>query len=166
MVDTPLPLDFNSEQLPEIHTNYHEPFHSIYGKVLFISHWRPDISIAKTKLAQFMHKYSSYHWECLMHLCTYLHYNRDLGMIMKRSPTWEIGKTKCVCISDAGELANPNSKSRSIIGHVLILEGNIVSFKSKLSTCVNTDASHAELVGLYAATKKIKCIEFIFKPFA
>ena len=71
-------------------------------------------------------------------------------------------KTKCVCISDAGELANPNSKSRSIIGHVLILKGNIVSFKLKLSTCVNTDASHAELVGLYAATKKIKCIEFIF----
>ena len=161
-VQGPMPKNFDNTPLSPDHINYHEPFPTIYGKFLFISHYRPDAAIAKTKLAPFMHKWSKYHWETLIHLCTYLMQTRDHGMYLQRSEGWQVNKTKCEVISDAGELANTNSYSKSIIGHVLIIEGNIISFRSKNTSCVTVDAAHAELMGLYAATKVTKFMDNLF----
>jgi len=161
-IKQPMPKNFDNTPMADDHVNYHEPFPTIYGKLLFISHYRPDIAIAKTKLAPYMHKWSKYHWDVLLDLCTYLFQSRSDGMFIRRSPTWEVGKTKCTIISDAGELANTNSGSKSIIGHVLFIEDNIISFRSKHTSCVTVDASHAELMGLYSAVKTIKSIDNIF----
>ena len=81
---------------------------------------------------------------------------------IKRSVNWQVNKTKIYCISDAGELANTKSNSRSIIGSVLFVEGNIISFKSKTTTCITTDAAHSELIALYSATKIVKAVENLF----
>ena len=97
-----------------------------------------------------------------MHLCKYLDQTIDYGMFIKRSVNWQVNKTKIYCISDAGELANTKSNSRSIIGSVLFVEGNIISFKSKTTTCITTDAAHSELIALYSATKIVKAIENLF----
>ena len=59
----PISEDFDTTALPDDHVNYHEPFPTIYGKYLYISHNRSDTVIAKTKFAPFMHKFSKYHWD-------------------------------------------------------------------------------------------------------
>ena len=109
-----------------------------------------------------MHSHSKYHWDALTHLCAYLAQTRDHGMYLKRSTSWQVGKSICIAIADAGELANSKSNSRSIIGNVLFVEGNIAAFRSKHTTGVTTDASHCELIALYNATKLIKSIENLF----
>jgi len=155
-VNNTLPANFDSTPMPADHINYHEPFSTLNGKIVFIGQWRPDISAARTKLAPFMHKFGKYHWECLLHLAKYLHQTKKEGMFLKRSPTWDIHNTKCEIISDAGDLANPNTGCRATFGHVLIVENNIISFKGKVAKEVTTESSNTELLGYYAATKNVK----------
>ena len=159
-----IPKDFNNAPLPKGYVCYHEPFPTIYGKFLFISHYRPDVAIAKTKLAPFMHLWGKHHWDALIHTCTYLYQTNTFGMFLSRSAKWKPGHTNVEIISDAGELANTNSLSKSIIGHVCFVEHNLISFRSKNTSSVTCDAAHAELMGLYAATKVINNIDNIFLP--
>ena len=42
------------------------------------------------------------------------------------------------------------------------MEGNIISFKSKIATGITTDAAHSELIGLYSATKVINSFLNLF----
>ena len=157
-----IPKDFNNARLPDDHENYHEPFPTIYGKFLFISHYRPDVAIAKTKLAPFMHLWGKHHWDAIIHTCAYLYQTSTFGMFLSRSAEWQPGHTNVSIISDAGELANTNSLSKSIIGHVCFVENNLISFRSKNTSSVTCDAAHAELMGLFSATKILAYIDNIF----
>ena len=97
-----------------------------------------------------------------MHLCKFLHQTVDDGMFIKRSPDWEVANTNVIAISDAGGLANSKEDSRTVIGFIILIEGNIIAFKSKMTNCVSTDAAHSELLNYYAATKAIVGIDNFF----
>ena len=109
-----------------------------------------------------MHKWGRAHWDALLHLSKYLVQTADDGMFLQRSESWRVTETKCFAITDAGEIANPDNTSRAIIGHVIFIENNIISFGSKLTSCVATESSHGELIGIYKVVQRITAMLNLF----
>ena len=161
-VSRPMDPNFDSTPLPDDHVNCIEPFQSVRGETAFILHYRPDTAVANTKLSHFSQKHSTYHWKSLLHLCKYLHQTKTWGMFLRRSQTMDTNKIMCYALADAGELAASKVNSRTLVGHVLFLENNIISFKTKTTSVIPTDMCYAELIALYQAAKRLKATSNLF----
>ena len=154
-------IDFDTSLLPTDHINFTAPFLQILGKVHFIKHWRADISVAHAKLSHFQAHWSEYHWKALIRVCRYLYCTKDYGMFFTHSPTWVPSETECITLSDA-ELATNKANRHSLVGHVLWIEGNLISFKTQTTRCVVTDIAYSELIAMHKAVKRMLFIFNIF----
>ena len=146
-VEAPLGTDPNGKPRRFAHRwNYA----SAVGMLLYLTHTRPDISIAVHQCASFTHGPKASHEEAILRICRYLKGTKDMGLIYK--PTNDL-VVDCYVDADFAGLWGAEDPQdpvcvKSRTGFVITVANCPVMWVSKLQTEVALSTLHAEYVAL------------------
>ena len=136
--DTPIEVNHKlkiSEDDPRV-----EPlsYQEIVGKLVYLSHTRPDICYAVNVLSQFMHSPRTTHFQALYKVLRYLKGTTGLGIAYRKT-----GKLDLNLYTDS-DFAGSRVDYRSTTGYCTILGGNLVTWRSKKQSVVSKSSTEAE----------------------
>ncbi|XP_073016671.1 uncharacterized protein [Primulina eburnea] len=134
------PIDAN-KKLGETTTQNAADVHQyqrLVGKLIYLSHTRPDIAFAVSLVSQFMHAPSRDHLEAVNKILRYLKGCPGKGLCFKKS---ESKKLEVYTDADwAGSITDRKSTS----GYCTFLWGNLVTWRSKKQNVVARSSAEAE----------------------
>ncbi|CAN1150187.1 Copia protein [Linum perenne] len=113
-------------------------YQKIVGKLIYLSHTRPDISFAVSMVSQFMHSPGPMHFEAVYRIIRYLKGTPGSGIMYKRREHLQIE-----AYTDADWAGDVNDR-RSTTGYCAYVGGNLVSWRSKKQPVVARSSAEAE----------------------
>ena len=113
-------------------------YQKLIGKLLYLSHKRPDICYTVNVLSQFMHSPRVSHFQAANRVLRYLKGTTGLGITYK--PT---GKLDLVVYTNS-DFAGSRVDCRSTSGYCTFLGGNLVTWRSKKQSVVSKSSTEAE----------------------
>lgn len=100
-------------------------YQHLVGKLIYLSHTRPDVAYAVGVVSQFMHNPQKDHMEAAMRIVRYLKGSPGRGILFRKNDHLSIqGYT------DADWAGSPGDR-RSTSGYFTLVGGNLVTWKSK-----------------------------------
>nr|XP_043639314.1 uncharacterized mitochondrial protein AtMg00810-like [Erigeron canadensis] len=124
-------------------------YQKLIGKLIYLTHTRPDIAYFVHCLSQFMHKPLKSHIKIALRVLRYLKGLPGLGVHIVKNP-----KLSLETFVDAN-LAKCVVTRKSVIGFCLFLNGSLVSWKSKKQLTLSKTSAEAEYRALASATSEI-----------
>ena len=127
-----------------------KPYMKAVGKLIFLcGQTRPDITYAVHKCARFMANPSEQHWNALERIANYLYNKTDFGITFGN---YNIDNNGIViyCDSDYGG----DKERRSTTGYLIFINGDLVSWDSRLQKTVALSTTEAEYMALAEACKE------------
>ena len=115
-----------------------EMFQRLVGKLIYLSHTRPDIAYAVSVISQFMHNPKEVHLQAAHRILQYLKGNPGKGILFKRN-----GGLVLEAYTDA-DYAGSLVDRRSTSGYCTFLGGNLVTWRSKKQNVVARSSAEAE----------------------
>ena len=112
------------------------------GKLIYLSHTRPDIAYAVSVVSQFMHAPTEEHMEAVMRIIRYLKGAPGRGLKFRRS-----GHLKIEGYTDA-DWAGSITDRKSTAGYFTFVGGNLVTWRSKKQNVVALSSAEAEFRGM------------------
>ena len=113
-------------------------YQRLVGKLIYLSHTRPDLAYVVGVVSQFMHAPQEDHWEAVLRIVRYLKGTVGHGVLFKKHGHLEIhGYT------DADWAGNPNDR-KSTAGYFTFVGGNLVTWRSKKQKVVALSSAEAE----------------------
>lgn len=141
-VDTPImqnqKLIDSCDQIP---TNK-ERYQRLVGKLIYLSHTRPDIAYAVSIVSQFMHSPSEVHMDAVMRILRYLKGTPGRGLIFQKN-----GNLNVTGYTDA-DWAGSVEDRKSTAGYFTFVGGNLISWRSKKQNVVALSSAEAEFRGM------------------
>ncbi|MCI05012.1 retrovirus-related like polyprotein, partial [Trifolium medium] len=125
-------------------------YRRLIGRLLYLIHYKPEISYAASKLSQFLDSPTDAHILAGLHVLKYLKNNPGQGLFFNSSSSLNL---KGYSDSDWG--ACPDTR-RSTTGFCFFLGTSIISWKSKKQSVVSRPSSEAEYRALAQATLSSK----------
>ena len=117
-------------------------YQRLVGKLIYLSHTRPDIAYAVGVLSQFMHGPQEEHWEAALRVVRYLKGTVGHGVLFQKNGHLDIhGYTDA---DWAGNLVD----RRSTGGYFTFVGGNLVTWRSKKQKVVALSSAEAEFRGI------------------
>ncbi|GKD28484.1 ribonuclease H-like domain-containing protein [Tanacetum coccineum] len=113
-------------------------YHKLIGKLIYLTHTRPDISYFVHCLSQFMHKPLRSHLEIALRVLRYLKSNPCKGVHIVRQP-----KASLEAFVDA-DWAKCLITYKSVTGFCIKLNGSLISWKSKKQHTLSKSSAEAE----------------------
>lgn len=136
--DTPMEpgqkLDINKEEEGVDKGQYQR----LVGKLIYLSHTRPDIAFAVSVISQFMHNPKNSHLQSAYRVLRYLKATPGKGILYRRN-----GTLKLECYTDA-DWAGAVLDRRSTSGYCTLLGGNLVTWRSKKQSVVSRSSAESE----------------------
>ena len=127
-----------SEQVP---TNK-ERYQRLVGKLIYLSHTRPDICYAVSIVSQFMHCPSEEHMDAVVRILRYLKSAPGRGLLFSKNGHLEVeGYTNA-------DWAGSISDRKSTSGYFTFIGGNLVTWRSKKQKVVALSSAEAEFRGM------------------
>ena len=102
-----------------------ERYQRLVGRLIYLSHTRPDIAFAISVVSQHMHSLKESHLEALYKILKYLKGYLGQGLFFKK------GDSKMVEIYTDADWAGSEEDRRSTIGYCTYVWGNLVTWRSK-----------------------------------
>ncbi|KAJ0627129.1 putative RNA-directed DNA polymerase [Helianthus annuus] len=133
-------LESNSGPLHNI-TGYQQ----LVGKLIYLSHTRPDISYAVHVLSQFMHSPTEGHLKLAFHLLRYLKTAPGRGLLFSKGQSFDL-----TVFADS-DWAKCLVTRKSVTGFCVFLGNSLVSWKSKKQSTVSRSSAEAEYRSMCAA---------------
>jgi hypothetical protein len=115
-----------------------ECYQRLVGKLIYLSHTRPDIAFAVSVVSQFMHDPRSSHMDAVIRILRYLKGCPGKGLLYSCQ-----GSLQVECYTDA-DWAGSLDDRRSTSGYCTFVGGNLVSWRSKKQTIVARSTAEAE----------------------
>jgi hypothetical protein len=115
-----------------------ESYQRMVGKLIYLSHTRPDIAYAVSTVSQFMHDPRSSHMDVVTRILRYLKGCPGKGLLYTHH-----GNLQVECYTDA-DWAGSLDDRRSTSGYCTFVGGNLVSWRSKKQTVVARSTAEAE----------------------
>jgi hypothetical protein len=115
-----------------------ECYQRMVGKLIYLSHTRPDIAFAVSTVSQFMHDPRSSHMDAVTRILRYLKGCPGKGLLYTQH-----GNLQVECYTDA-DWAGSLDDRRSTSGYCTFVGGNLVSWRSKKQTVVARSTAEAE----------------------
>ena len=113
-------------------------YQRLVGKLIYLSHTRPDIAYVVGVVSQFMHSPQEDHWEAALRIVRYLKGTAEHGVLFKKHGHLEING-----FTDADWAGNPNDR-KSTAGYFTFVGGNLVTWRSKKQKVVALSSAEAE----------------------
>ena len=133
-------------------------YRSVVGSLLYAQCAdRPDISVAVSKLSQFLDNPGPKHWEQAVHCLAYLKGTPELGITYTRKPAEHPWSNRLTMFVDA-TWADCTDTRKSTTGFVGMLNGGPVCWKSQKQPIVAQSSCEAEFI---AACKSANEVCFI-----
>ena len=140
--DTPIAVNHGLQITEGVELADRERYQRLVGKLIYLSHTRPDIAYAVSVISQFMHRPQMNHLEAALRVVRYLTGTFDHGIMFKKNGHLEIhGYT------DADWAGNPIDRN-STSGYFTFVGGNLVTWKSKKQKVVALSSAEAEFRGI------------------
>ncbi|KAM0060731.1 putative cytochrome P450, reverse transcriptase, RNA-dependent DNA polymerase [Helianthus debilis subsp. tardiflorus] len=117
-------------------------YQRIVGKLIYLSHTRPDIAYAVGVVSQFMHQPQVTHMEALWRIIRYLKGTPGHGVLFKTN-----GHLEAHIYTDA-DWAGDKGNRRSTSGYFALVGGNLVTWRSKKQKVVALSSAEAEFRGI------------------
>ncbi|XP_070009951.1 uncharacterized mitochondrial protein AtMg00810-like [Nicotiana sylvestris] len=133
------PFDLNQKLKADVGDLLPSPkkYRSLVGKLLFLTHTRPDICFSVQHLSQFMQTPRVPHIIVALHLLRYLKGTPDLGLFYSNSTDFSIK-----AYSDNDWVACPNTR-KSVSGFCIFLGDSLVGWKSKKQPVISLSFAEA-----------------------
>jgi hypothetical protein len=117
-------------------------YQRMVGKLIYLSHTRPDIAYAVGVVSQFMHQPQEEHMNAVWRILRYLKGTVSHGILFKPNRHLEIqGYT------DADWAGSPGDR-KSTSGYFTLVGGNLVTWRSKKQKVVALSSAEAEFRGI------------------
>jgi hypothetical protein len=141
-VDTPTIQNHKfGENNDSVPTNK-EQYQRLVGKLIYLSHTRPDIAYAVNVVSQYMQNPSEAHMDAVIRIIRYLKYAPSRGLMFYKNNHLNVeGYT------DA-DWAGSLSDRRSTSGYFTFVGGNLVTWRSKKQKVVALSSAEAEFRGM------------------
>lgn len=119
-----------------------EKYQRLVGRLIYLSHTRPDIAYAVSIVSQFMHRPSAEHMEAVYRILRYLKYSPGKGLFFAKDGDLEInGYTNA-------DWAGSQTDRKSTSGYFTFVESNPVTWRSKKQKVVARSSAEAEFRGM------------------
>lgn len=108
------------------------------GKLIYLTHTRPDIAFSVSVVSQFMHSPEEEHLEAVYRILRYLKRTPGKGLLFKKG-----GEIQVEAYTDA-DWAGSTIDRRSTSGMCTFVGGNLVTWRSKKQSVVSRSSAEAE----------------------
>ena len=115
-----------------------EQYQRLVGRLIYLSHTRPDIAFAVSMVSQFMHSPGPKHFEAVYKILRYLKGTPGRGLLFKKH-----GHLQVEIYTDADWAGSVNDR-RSISGYCSFVGENLVTWRSKKQNMVARNSAEAE----------------------
>ncbi|KAM5578991.1 hypothetical protein ABKV19_009000 [Rosa sericea] len=141
-VDTPIEQNHRlAEYVDQIPTNKGR-YQRLVGRLIYLSHTRPDLTYAVSAVSQFMHNPSKVHMDVVFRILQYLKSAPGKGLIFSKNNHLDVSG-----YTDADWAGNITDR-RSTSGYFTFVGGNLVTWKSKKQKVVARSSAEAEYRGM------------------
>ncbi|CAL9016998.1 unnamed protein product [Prunus brigantina] len=141
-IDTPSEQNHKLGLYPDQVPTDKERYQRLVGKLIYLSHTRPDIAYAVSVVSQFMHFPSEDHMGAVMRILRYLKVTPGKGLMF-----CNYGHTDVEGYTDA-DWAGSVTDRRSTSGYFTFVGGNLVTWRSKKQKVVSRSSAEAEYRGM------------------
>lgn len=141
--ETPIIVNHNlkiEEGEPQIDQGKYQ---RLVGKLIYLSHTRPDIAYAVGIVSQFMHRPQKTHMEAAFRIVRYLKGTYNYGVFFKNN-----NKNLCLQGYTDADWAGNQLDRKSTAGYFMFVGGNLVTWKSKKQKVVALSSAEAEFRGM------------------
>ncbi|CAO2841169.1 unnamed protein product [Amaranthus hypochondriacus] len=140
-----------------------EQYQKLVGKLIYLSHTRPDIAYAVGIVSRFMHRPQVQHMEAVLRILRYLKGTPGKGIVF-----WRNGHLRLQAYTDA-DWAGDRDDRKSTSGYFTLVGGNLVTWKSKKQKVVALSSAEAEFRGIAKGVTEVLWLrklltELGFKP--
>lgn len=136
-------LEELSDQIPADKGQYQR----LVGRLIYLSHTRPDIAYAVSVVSRFMHNPGKQHMEAVVRILRYLKSAPGKGLLFSKH-----GHVDVLGYTDS-DWGGKGDRRRSTSGYFTFVGGNLVTWKSKKQKVVSLSSTEAE----YRAMVKGMC---------
>lgn len=153
------PIDQNhrlcaSEESPPVNK---ETYQRLVGKLIYLSHTRPDIAYAVGVVSQFMHSPKEIHLQAVYRILHYLKNSIGRGLLFKKGE-----KLNLEVYTDA-DYAGSIDDRKSTSGYCTFFGGNLVTWRSKKQNVVARSSSEAEFRAMALGICELLWIKIILE---
>ena len=115
-----------------------EMYQRLVGKLIYLSHTRPDVAFAVSLISQSMHQSKEAHLQAALRIVQYLKGTQGRGILFKRKKSVNLE-----AYTDA-DYAGSIVDKRLTTGYCTFLGGNLVTWKSEKQSVVARSSAEAE----------------------
>ncbi|KAH9675580.1 retrovirus-related pol polyprotein from transposon RE1 [Citrus sinensis] len=142
-IDTPieegLKFCITSDQVPVDKGRYQR----LIGRLMYLSHTRPDLAYVLSVVSQFMHNPGEQHMKAVMRILRYLKTNPGKGILFSKNEDY----SNIEVYTDA-DWAGSVSDRHSTSGYFTFVGGNLVTWRSKKQHVVARSSAEGEYQGM------------------
>ncbi|CAL8134074.1 unnamed protein product [Prunus armeniaca] len=136
--DTPIIQNHHLGEYPDQVPTNKEIYQRLVGRLIYLSHTRPDIAYAMSVVSQFMHSPSEDHMNAVLRILRYLKSAPGKGLMFSKH-----GNLNIDGYSDANWAGNVIDR-KSTSGYFTFVGGNLVTWRSKKHNVVALSSAEAE----------------------
>jgi hypothetical protein len=136
--ETPMDPNVKLKSAAEDEIIDRERYQRLAGRLIYLSHTRPDIAFAVSVISQFMHAPGPAHFEAVFRILRYLKGTPGKGLMFRNR-----GHIQVEAYTDADWAGNINDR-KSTSGYCTFVGGNLVTWRSKKQNVVARSSAEAE----------------------
>ena len=136
--ETPIEVNHRLRDVLEDTAVDRRSYQKLVGKLIYLSHTRPDIAYAVGVVSQFMHNPKESHLRAVYQILQYLKGTPGKGILFKKGQNLTLE-----AYTDA-DYARSMVDRRSTSGYCTFLGGNLVTWRSKKQNVVARSSAEAE----------------------
>ncbi|CAN6723796.1 unnamed protein product [Malus baccata var. baccata] len=141
-VDTLIEQNHRLGLFPNQVPTHKERYQMLVGRLIYLSHTRPDIAYAVSVVSQFMHSSSEAHMDAVTRILRYLKMALGRGLVFSKN-----GHLNVEGYIDR-DWAGSITDWRSTSGYFTFVGGNLVTWRSKKQKVVARSSAEAEFRGM------------------
>ncbi|CAL2258010.1 unnamed protein product [Prunus armeniaca] len=162
-VNTPMEENHKLGECTDHKPTNKDQYQRLVGRLIYLSHTRPDITHVVSVVSQFLHSPSEVHRDALNRILRYLRSTPGKGLMYSKQ-----GHLDVIGYTDA-DWAGSQTDRRSTSGYFTFIGGNLVTWRSKKQNVVARSSAEAEYRGMAHGVCELLWIKHVlteldFKP--